>query len=628
MCGFAGKLAWDERYRTTPDALAAMSRAIAHRGPDGEGLWINHDGPISPDSPQIALAFRRLAVLDLDSRSMQPMHSSDDRFTLVFNGEIYNFRELRKQLENDLAWEWKTTGDAEVLLASYARWGADCLKRLNGMFALAIWDSQEKKLFLARDRMGQKPLFVGFTTTGFYFGSELGPIASEPFIENESTFDWLSEYLALGYTRRGSRGLTIQLPPGHSMTIDSTQSERSGLPIERYFDPNKRSNRTVSTLIIRDAMERAVERQLVSDVPLGVFLSGGIDSSVIAFCARKHGQIRTFSVGFDDDRYDETPFARQVADYLQTDHTELRVKPTVLDDLPKLVRAFGMPFADSSALPTFALCRETRKHVTVALSGDGGDELFGGYDRYVAMSMSRRLRLLKPLASIARKNTGGHPKSRRTRAMRFLASLDRSPAHRYEGYLRIFDDDLLDELMIEHRPFRSDVVDVFESLDFKSDVERAIATDRVTYLPDDLHTKVDRASMLVALEVRAPFMDHELVELAADLTESQLIHGGKKRMLREIFAGELPRSVFERPKMGFAVPIGEWFRTSLYDTLRDRLLASDSISRERFKIDVVERMLDEHRSSRRDHGQRLYALLVLEEWWKQQLDPSRAPSLT
>lgn len=212
--------------------------------------------------------------------------------------------------------------------------------------------------------------------------------------------------------------------------------------------------------------------------------------------------------------------------------------------------------------------------------------------------------------------------------MRFISSLDLPPAERYESYLRIFDDDLLNELLIEPKPFKSDVADVFESFDFKSDVERALATDRVTYLPDDLHTKVDRASMLVALEVRAPFMDHELVELAADLTESQLIHGGKKRMLREIFSPHLPRSVFERPKMGFAVPIGEWFRSSLHDTLHDRLLARDSFARERFKINVVERMLNEHRSEARDHAQRLYALLVLEKWWKQQIDPTSAPSLT
>jgi len=626
MCGFAGKLAWDERYRTTPEALSAMSRAIAHRGPDGEALWINHDGAISPEAPQVAFAFRRLAVLDVDPRAMQPMHSPDGRFSLVFNGEIYNFQEIRKELEKDTTWDWKTSGDAEVLLASYARWGADCLKRLNGMFAIAIWDAQERKLFLARDRMGQKPLYVGFVTSGFYFGSELGPLASEPFIENESTFDWLSEYLALGYTRRGSRGLTIQLPPGHSMLIDSTLSERSGLPLERYFDPNKRSGRTVTSLMIRNAIERAVERQLISDVPLGVFLSGGIDSSIIALCARKQGQIRTFSVGFDDVRYDESPYARDVAIHLKSEHTELRVKSNVIDDLPKLVRVFGMPFADSSALPTLALCRETRKHVTVALSGDGGDELFGGYDRYIAMSMSRRWRALKPLARIARKSAGGHPKSTRTRAMRFIGSLDQTPGKQYESFLRIFDEELLTELLIEPRLFQSDIVDVFDSFDYKSGVERAIATDRVTYLPDDLHTKIDRASMLVALEVRAPFMDHELVELAADLSESELIGGGKKRMLREIFAPDLPRAVFERPKMGFSVPIGEWFASALYDMLRDRLLASDSFAREHFNIGVVERLLDEHRTARRDHAQRLYSLLVLEEWWKQQLDPSSAPS--
>jgi asparagine synthase (glutamine-hydrolysing) len=351
-----------------------------------------------------------------------------------------------------------------------------------------------------------------------------------------------------------------------------------------------------------------------------VFLSGGVDSSVIACAARRQGPVQTFSIGFDDPRYDESKYAEEVAKHLGTEHHVFHVRPHAAEDLTKLARVFGEPFADSSALPTHYLSRETRKYVKVALSGDGGDELFGGYDRYRAMQLGGRFRMLAPFASVGRTLARGHPKSKLTRAGRLLASLSLSTALRYDAYLRIFDDTMLAALLGERELPQPEVAAIFaiEKRRYRDPVRAAAATDRAMYLPDDLLTKVDRASMLHALEVRSPFMDPDLVHFAATLTNDQLLTSGPKRLLREAFAKDLPPSVFTRPKMGFAVPIGEWFRGELRPMLRDHLFASNAFARQRFDMATVERLVEEHEQSRVDHAQRLFALLMLELWWRLQ----------
>jgi asparagine synthase (glutamine-hydrolysing) len=689
MCGFAGVVSFDERFRVTREQLARMSAAIAHRGPDGEGIWFNRDpddpAPVTPDNPLVGLAFRRLAILDPDPRAMQPMTSPDGRYTMVFNGEIYNFRELRAELSGGRDGEterrsdevgstsslvprpsslaWQTSGDSEVLLRAYATWGPACLHKLNGMFAIAIWDAVEKTLCLARDRMGQKPLYCSSSSGIHAFASEADAISA--LTGDPPTGDlWLPYFLSFACSGPLSPAVAHQVTPagieayalgigcshttffdgarGHAIVGDPDplnvprafqQKLRAGLDLETALKTSLESRASIRTekqsssqstpvTAIRAALDLAVQRQLISDVPLGVFLSGGIDSSVVALCARKLGPVQTFSIAFDDPRYDESPYAREVAKHLGTQHHEFRVTPNVIEDLPKLIRVFGEPFADSSMIPTHMLARETRKHVKVALSGDGGDELFGGYDRYEAMRLGARWSNWVPkfVARSASSWSRGHPKSKLTRAARFVASLALPEADRYESYLRIFDDELIDELLLEPQTdqrLRRSVASVYEGLrKTRGPVEAALATDRVTYLPNDLLTKVDRCSMLHGLEVRSPFMDHELVQLAATLTEDQLLGGGKKRMLREAFAHELPASVFNRQKMGFAVPIGEWFRTSLRSHLRDHLFAQQSFAKQHFRMNVVERIVDEHESERRDHSQRLFALLVLEVWCK------------
>lgn len=641
MCGFAGVVAWEDKYRVTREMLARMSAAVAHRGPDGEGMYLNHEQEVTPGRPQVGLAFRRLAILDPDPRSNQPF--TDGRHWLVFNGEIYNFRELREELKAiEPTYEWRTTGDTEVLLRAYALWGKKCVEHLNGMFAFAIWDEHEQSLFLARDRMGQKPLYytISRDRTAFAFASELRALRPLEWFERTVDPAALGHYLRMGYIpwAQTIHPTTFKLPPASRELITRSRMGDS----ESYFSPNARQpaedvsspRPTPPQQATRNLVMQAVRRQLVSDVPLGCFLSGGIDSSVIAAamkaCVDPGQEVLTFSIGFDDPRYDETRHAAEVAGFLGTKHRQFIIKPDAAADLPRLAAVYGEPFGDSSALPTHYLSRETRRHVKVALSGDGGDEFFGGYDRYQALRFERRLRRIpRPLRGLlaggwAEQLPSSHPPSVASKVKRFLKTIDQPAAKRYASYMRLFDDAQIASLLTEPMTLPDDyIAGKFEELaEDRDPVESALATDRVTYLPEDLLTKVDRASMLHALEVRSPFMDHELVQFAARLKTDQLLRGGPKRMLREAFAANLPDFVFKRRKMGFAVPIGEWFRGELRPLLRDYLFAADSFARQYFNMKTVERMIEEHENFRVDHSQRLYALLMLELWWRLQMPGS------
>lgn len=635
MCGIAGVVVWDEKYRVTRDTLAKMSAAIAHRGPDGEGLFITRENePITPDTPQVAFAFRRLAILDCDERAMQPMHTPDGRYTIVFNGEIYNFRELREELTKLLPnHAWRTTGDTEVLLMSYATWGDACVDKLNGMFAFAVWDHEQKRLFLARDPMGQKPLYEASDGDGrvLVFGSELSALQQSTWVQQPISTN-LIEYLHWGYVDQpGHMQGVSQLLPGWQARVSTPQADTDGNVPYFSIKPGKAVSDDQAVHTTRRLIELAVKRQMVSDVPLGVFLSGGVDSSIIAACARRLGPVKSFSIGFDDPRYDESAYATAVAKHLRTQHHSFRVTPDTVDDLPKLAQIFGQPFADSSALPTYYLARETRRHVTVALSGDGGDELFGGYDRYRAMRLAARMRgtpasFQTAVRKVGQWLPGTHPKSRLTRLRRFTTDAHLPPAEQYSAIMRLFSNDWVRGLLLKpiddsFDTIYADFADTQASNPLLDEIQTALAVDRTTYLPGDLLTKVDRCSMAHGLEVRSPFMDHELVHFAAGLTTDQLLKGGPKRMLREAFADDLPAWVFKRKKMGFAVPIGEWFRGPLRSMLRDHLFASDSFAKEHFQMKVVERLVEEHETQKVDHSQRLYALLMLELWWKQQ--PSR-----
>ncbi len=631
MCGIAGVVAWDDSYRAGRQTLEAMSAAMAHRGPDGRGIHLSDD-----EGVHVALAHRRLAIIDPDPRADQPLSDSAGR-VIVFNGEIYNFQDLRRQLDQARASpSWRTHSDTEVLLAAYGHWGRRCVERLNGMFAFAIWDRRDRTLFLARDRMGQKPLYYaikrldGGEVAAIAFASEIAPLRRIGWIDSILDLRQLTHYLRLGYTAADSSIYSgiAKLPPAHRMLIGERHVEGP----ERYFDPNAaESPARADDRAVRDRVIAAVRGQLVADVPVGCFLSGGIDSSIVAAAMRASvgadQQVLTFSIGFDDPRYDETAYAAEVARHLGTTHRQFMVRPDAAADLPRLAAVYGEPFADSSALPTHYLSRQTRQFVKVALSGDGGDELFGGYDRYRAMQWSGRIpRWLRSALAHApwRWLPGTHPKSRLARLKRMLKTLDAPPETRYAGYLSIFDSAQLEALMDSPAPFADPVAAAFLDAVARGgdEVAAAMAADRVSYLPEDLLTKVDRASMLHGLEVRSPFMDHELVRFAAMIPSSQLLAGGGKAPLRRAFAPILPRSVFTRKKMGFAVPIGRWFQTDLRAFLRETLGAADSFASGHFRRPAIERLIDEHETGVADHSQRLYALLMLELWHRWDRGPA------
>jgi asparagine synthase (glutamine-hydrolysing) len=392
----------------------------------------------------------------------------------------------------------------------------------------------------------------------------------------------------------------------------------------KYFDPNEiAAGAVISAETVKAAVRRAAARQLVADVPVGCFLSGGIDSSVIAAAMKSAAgkqPVLTFSIGFDDPQYDETKFAAQVSRHLGTEHRQFTVRPDAAADLPKLASVFGEPFGDSSALPTHYLARETRRYVKVALSGDGGDELFGGYDRYRAMRWGGGAQgMPRIFQRMAAALPGGHPKSSLAKARRFMAAMGLPAPRRYAEYVGLFDENLREAIFpAESSRGRQVVAEAYAGLEGSRDaVQAALATDRITYLPEDLLTKLDRASMLHALEVRSPFMDHDLVRLAAGLSTAQLLKGGAKRMLREAFAADLPEFVFRRKKTGFAVPIGQWLRDSLRPMMEDLLTAGDSFAAAYFNGKTVRAMIDDHCGGTADHSQRLYALVMLELWWKQ-----------
>ena len=624
MCGIAGILSLSPDARVESDALATMASQLVHRGPDDEGIYVDPRG-------RCGLSFRRLSIIDL-AGGHQPLANEDRTVWTVFNGEIYNFRELRAELE-EKGHRFATGADSEVIVHLYEDHGADCFARLHGMFAIAIWDQTRGRLLLARDRFGKKPLTYAVHEGRLFFASEAKAILVLPGIPRRLDAQSLHRYLIFQYVPaphsiyQGFR----KLLPGHCLTLEAgqpaTAQQRPYWQLtRRRFDGTYDDAKTR----LGELLTAAVKKRLVADVPLGAFLSGGIDSSIVVALMRELGvsPLRTFSIGFPDPRYDETAYARLVAERFETEHHEHTVTPRAREILDTLAWHYDEPFADSSAIPTYYVSQWTRQSVTVALTGDAGDECFAGYDRYRAAQLAARLDwvprpLRRLIAGTAAVLPHSHARTWTNRLYRFASALGQTPSGRYLSWINVFPPDLLTAGYRE--PFRATLefdepLGWFRGLHDAIDAtapERAAHADLHSYLPYDLLTKVDRASMACGLECRAPFLDHELVEFALSLPLSwKLGPTGGKHILKDWARQRLPDEVLRRSKMGFGVPVGAWFRGELQDLLRDKLLSPQALSRQIFEPEWLAGLVEAHLSGRANHEHRLWALLMLELWFE------------
>ncbi len=638
MCGIAGAV-WTSRGQPLPaNVLQRMTDALRHRGPDDEGFYNSevHRTDQDKEVPGVALGHRRLSIIDL-ANGHQPLANEDESIWVIFNGEIYNFRELRHRLEG-AGHRFRTASDTEVIVHLYEEEGVDCFSHFNGMFAIALWDAKRRQLVLARDRLGQKPLVYRLENGRMLFASQLKSLLEVPGVSREIDAAALDAYLTYQYVphpRTIFKGIA-KLPPGHVATY------RDGrLNVKPYWRPNFNSESNLSVAEASEQLEALLESsvrlRMQSDVPLGAFLSGGVDSSIIVSQMQRLSDrpVQTFSIGFPVAEYDETHYAREVARHLGTDHHELRVEPSAVDVLPKLVWHYDEPLADSSAIPTYIVSRMAREHVTVALSGDGGDELFAGYDRYRAVRLGAWFdRLPQAIrgaltAKLWQRLPGsGRQKAISRRAKRLLQGLAFSPGRRYLEWIAIFNEARRAELysdaflaqLPDHDPYAF-LDEAFSRSDRRDRVTSTSLADLVTYLPCDLMTKVDVASMAHGLECRQPLLDYRLVEFAASLPLSMKLGARRsKRILVDTFGDRLPPSVRRRRKMGFGVPLDRWFRDDLGAYTREVLLERRATDRGYFQPATVGRLIDEHQQGIFDHSYRLWALLFLELWMRQWVD--------
>jgi len=630
MCGICGIV--DYRINSTfkEDTVRRMCLKLKHRGPDDEGIYL------AGGNPRVALGHRRLSIIDLSSAGRQPMPNEDETVWLVLNGEIYNFQELREDLKFK-GHIFKSNTDTETVIHLYEEKGEDCVNYLRGMFAFAIWDSKKETLFLARDRVGKKPLLYSRRGDTFCFSSEFTSLLESGLIEKRINPIALDYYLTFGYI---PSPLTIydgvfKLPPAHMMTVCKNE-----IAIKRYwnlsYSPKLRiSEREAQEEIFR-LLEDAVRIRMYSDVPLGAFLSGGIDSSTVVALMSKlsNRKVKTFSIGFEDSDYTELKYSRNIAQRYGTEHHEFIIKPNALEILPLLVERYGEPYADSSCLPTYYVSKETRNYVTVALNGDGGDESFAGYERYQAMIVAGALNRMpgifkKPIRTLAGLLPDSIvPKSRLRRIRRFFESAFLPVCKRYSRWVGIFDDSIKDELYSEG--LKRDICGFeasaliepfFRKSGFSVNLDDLLDTDVHTYLPEDLLVKVDIVSMANSLEARSPFLDHRLMEFAAKLpAEYKLRRGIKKYILKKMIKGIVPDENVYRAKMGFGVPVGRWFREDLKDYISDTLLCSESLERGYFKPETLRILVKEHTEGRKDYSFHLWALLMLELWHRRFID--------
>jgi asparagine synthase (glutamine-hydrolysing) len=627
MCGIAGIV--DLAGRGPDETIvASMCRAIRHRGPDDHGLKAlrSADG-----SASAVLGSQRLAIIDV-AGGHQPISNEDGSVWTVLNGEIYNFAALRARLERS-GHQFSTHSDTEVIVHLYEEMGPDFVGELDGMFALALWDRRNDRLVLARDRFGKKPLLYADRGGRLSFASEFSGVLVDADIDttlDPHALDYYLTFMSIPAPHTIYRGIR-KLPPAHRLVRD-----RAGVRVEPYwrlaFAPKSRLSEDEAIERFHELFRAAVKKRLISDVPLGAFLSGGIDSSaVVAFMAQtSDAPVKAFSIGFADSAYDELPHARRVAQAFGCEHHEFVVEPRAVDVLPTLVRHFGEPFADSSAIPSYYLSQLTRRHVTVALNGDGGDELFAGYGWHRANRIAERWQRLPYAARMLVRQAiertvpaTGDRRRTAARIRRFLAAAELGQADRYRGWLGIFTPRLKAELLGRPLvPSGPDLIDdAFADTAGLDPVDAMLSVDCRFYLPTDLLVKMDIASMANSLEARSPFLDHHLAEFVASLPSNYKVRGRtSKYLLKRSLEGILPPENLTRGKQGFALPISHWLRADLKDFVRDHLLSARFAQRGLFKQDVVARMVRTHQDGSADNAHHLWTLLMLELWHREFAD--------
>ncbi|MFA6002671.1 MAG: asparagine synthase (glutamine-hydrolyzing) [Elusimicrobiota bacterium] len=624
MCGICG-IVYNDGNSPDPGKLKTANDLLTHRGPDDSGQSVV--GPAG-------LAMRRLAIIDL-STGHQPMATPDGRYTIVFNGEIYNFQELRAGLQAQ-GYAFRTRSDTEVILALFQTQGPACVSRLRGMFAFAIWDQQDQRLFVARDRIGKKPLVYTEQPGFLAFASELRSLFVWPGISREADPESIDMYLSLQYipSPKTVYRQVKKLPPGHVLVY-----EKGKVSVEKYWDlplgrPPLTTDFEAAKGIVADKLREAVRLRMISDVPLGAFLSGGVDSSIIvALMSEMSAQpVKTFSIGFEEEEFSELRFAKEVAQRYGCQHTEFVVKAGMADVLPKLAWHYGEPYADPSALPSYYVARETRRFVTVALNGDGGDENFAGYIRYFAMKLARMFDVLPGPARAALKAGAEFLPEYRApygftwRLKRFLRSslftdlparhLKMAAYFSEEDKAGLYTPEFQARLGADQGAAGRYMAGVFAACPNEDFVNRLLYADFKTYLPECLMTKIDIATMATSLEGRSPFLDHEFVETVFRMPGEWKLKGlrGHKFLLKEAFRDKLPSTIFNRGKMGFGIPLGAWFRGPLKNYWEEHVLGTPALSRGVFQESALRRIWAEHQGRRRDHGYRLWALLMFSLW--------------
>lgn len=633
MCGITGIFDTRGKRNIDRDILHRMNESQFHRGPDEGGLHTE---------PGIGLGHRRLSIIDL-STGQQPLYNEDGSICVVFNGEIYNFQELIPELQA-LGHVFHTRSDTEVIVHAWESWGESCVNRFRGMFAFALWDRNRDSLFLARDRLGVKPLFYALLDDGhFIFGSELKSLLAHGGLRRDVDPLAIEEYFALGYVAepRAIFKQARKLPPGHTLLL------RRGQPLpesREYWDVRFSLSNPISDsdacAELQERLQESIRLRMISEVPLGAFLSGGVDSSaVVAMMAGiSNTPVNTCSIGFSDPAYNESEFAQTVADRYHTNHSLDLVESDDFDLLDDLARLYDEPYADSSAIPTYRVCQLARKHVTVALSGDGGDESFGGYRRYRLHLMEERMRSALPL-SIRRPVFGLlgrlYPKAdwapRVFRAKTTFEGMARTSVEGYFHSMSLIRDPLRQTLYSDR--LRAELAgysakEVFDTHANKADTDDPLGLiqyiDTHTYLVGDINTKVDRASMAHSLEVREPLMDHTLVEWLATLPSNlKMRQGESKYLLKKAMEPYLPNDIMYRPKMGFAVPLARWFHGPLRQRVRQSLLTGRIVESGWFDPKTIRQIVEQHETGVRDHSTPIWTLLMFDAFLRCVLDDSR-----